>query len=325
MWDNVPWMVGGGVSHSVEVCRLLAYVASGGREGIVGAQDLEVTAQATPGASVRIWPGACSIIDRDQANAYGAYTAQKLATETLNIAPTTGSGARSDLIIARIRNPYRVGSPWPDPGSDPAAKQAYQYIETVAVPVTGSPKSVKQAGLAYSAIALARIDMPAGASTVLQSYIKDLRKVIAANSDTATNSIRPAAARTLTSSSYANWPSDGNFSVDVPEWATHVNLRALLGGISFGPGNVKGSVRVVLNDSTAATPGTAYDESSTGADRTLIMASGDDIRVPVAWRGTTKTIKIEGYKSSGTTSLVAQTVSTVEIQATWRIKPDTNL
>src|SRR5688572_17632017 len=105
-WDNAPWMIGGGVEHSVEVARLLAYIAGNGKEGIVRPTHLRVTQQGTPAASVRVLTGAAVILNRTAGADSQSYLGRMPSNDTVAITPTTAA-ARSDLIIGRVEDPYQ--------------------------------------------------------------------------------------------------------------------------------------------------------------------------------------------------------------------------
>lgn len=176
MWDNIAWMLGGDVEHSVDSVRAAQYVAIGGREGVVGAGDLRVTQLPGLGAGATVAPGALAVNARHAS--YEAYSGRHLQAESVAIAPT-GASARSDLVIARIEDPYYDGSPYanPDPdGDDPVARQNAQYWRLrVLAGVPVGTQSVDELGLGMSAIALARVDLPVNTASVTQAMITDLR------------------------------------------------------------------------------------------------------------------------------------------------------
>lgn len=176
MWDNIPWMLGGDVEHSVDSVRAAQYVAIGGREGVVGTSDLRVTQLPGLGAGVTVAPGALAVNARHAA--YETYSGRHLQAESVNVAPT-GGAARSDLVIARVEDPYWDGSPWPNPdpnGDSPLARQNAQYWRLrVLGGVPAGTKTVDELGLGNSAIALARIDLPVNTASVTQGMITDLR------------------------------------------------------------------------------------------------------------------------------------------------------
>ncbi|MEV0267725.1 hypothetical protein AB0H43_03035 [Hamadaea sp. NPDC050747] len=310
-WDSVPWFVGGGAQHSPEVARLLAYSAMRGNEGIVGSGDLAVKALAVPGASVRVLPGACSIINRASGGNYQVYAGRLISEDTVPIAATGSGSGRSDLVVARVEDPWLAGEPWPDP-VDPTVGP---YIFTRVISgVPSTTKTVTELGLGYSAIPLARIDIPASTGTITAGMIVDLRKVANPRRERSVFTVNPGATNTLTSTAFTAWPSAASWSVAVPSWATKAIVRASIGGVNMAVGIAHGEIRVSLG--TVTTQGTGYDETvPTGAvlDRKFWRCA-DTVTIPSAMQGTTQTLRIEGYRASGATaSVAADTASSCEI------------
>src|SRR5690606_29700444 len=114
-WDAVPWFVGGGAEHSPEVARLLAYAATGGAEGIVLPTDLRVAPLSAPGSGVRVLPGAAPVRTRASGGALQTYVARLPVANTVSISATGSGAGRSDLIVARIEDPYVAGTPYQEP------------------------------------------------------------------------------------------------------------------------------------------------------------------------------------------------------------------
>lgn len=326
--EAVPWMIGGGVRHSVEVARLLSYVAFGGNEGIVGAKDLEVRPLSTPGGGVRIAKGAAAIKNRGVGFDYDSYAARWPSEDSVAIGATGSGSKRSDMVIARIENPFQAGEPWAQPSSaDLAAGTAIFRRIAVISNVPEGAKTLAEAGQSgYSAIPLARIDLPASTSTVLATHIVDLRRLVVAQRADAFNVFAPTGTQVLTSTTNTNWPTGANFTVDVPDWCTHVQMRAILGGIAFGSAgqtqNAVGSLRLSLG--SASGEGTQYNVSATGVDRTTLLAGAAMLSVPSGLRGTTQVVKIEGKKDSGSTSLTSDASSTISVEVRFVQRPEKN-
>ena len=123
-WDSTPWAIGGGAHNSVEVARLATFAATGGSEGIVTPDSLKVDATAVVSAAVQVGKGSCLILNRSLLGEEQTYAARKTAVDTIAVPGTGGSGARSDLIIARVEDPQYA--PWQAP-PDPVSAQ---YIFT---------------------------------------------------------------------------------------------------------------------------------------------------------------------------------------------------
>src|SRR5699024_3903592 len=115
MTFSTPWMVGGGASHPVEVVRQGTHDFTGGAEGISLPGDLRVEPLATPGTSVRVAPGGCTLVNRYPGGEGQSYTARNDAQVTVPVTATGSAGGRSDLVVARVLDPQYEGQPPTDP------------------------------------------------------------------------------------------------------------------------------------------------------------------------------------------------------------------
>lgn len=328
-WEKAPFMIGGGVNHSVESARLLAYVAGGGKEGIVKPGHLLVKALATPGTSVTVEPGACVAINRSTGVLAESYIGRLPTQDTVTIA-ATGATARTDMIIARVEDPFQPGNPWPVPSD--ANKNITQYIRTVVIPnVTGQPRTLAEAGLNYTGIPLALVVQPANNPAVQTGQIIDLRKMYLASVEPGVDElIVPGAANVLTSAAVIDWPTAMSKSVFVPSWATHVNVRAMLGqaywgatGTNGGAGwAAAGTIQVRLG-ATLDSPAVAFSvDSDTGVDRGTILAGASRLAIPTSLRGTTQTIKLRAARTTGNTGLGVDAKSILSFEATFIEAPE---
>lgn len=323
-WEK-PWFVGGGVNHSEELARLIAYVATDGGEGIVGPDDLKVTATGT--GQVAIAPGACAIINRASGALYESYAARNPASHQVAIPGTTASGTRSDLIIARIEDPFETGEPWAVP---PAGElQTRGYVRTAVISnVPNTTVSLDDlSGHRYTAIPLARIDLPVSTSVVAQSHIVDLREMYRPTVEPGLSEIiTPSTSMVLTSAGYTRWISNADRAVRVPPWATHAKVRVLVGGVRYGvSGNtatsVLGNLRVMLG--TLAGTATQYSlDADAGVDTATLMFGTPRLAIPKAQRGKTLTLSLQGMKSSGNTSISADSRSLVSVDLDWIKVPE---
>lgn len=321
-WDPVPWFIEGGAQHSANIARKLAYAALGGQEGIIGATDLEVRATAVPGTNIRVYPGAGGIRNRASGIRDEMYLGTNLTEDLVAITATSASGPRSDMIIARVENPYPTGEPWPDP-TNPVVGP---YIRTAVISNVGSGALVIPPAFAgYSAIPLARIDMPASTATVAQSYITDLRFMAPVQREHRQFVIQQAGTDTASETVFTLWPYALNQPVKVPLWATKASIHAVVAGARFGPGNVRGDIRSGLD--TLKTQINVYDVSATTADRTDVH-SGGNIDIPAALRGTTVNVYVEARKYTAVdinTSLVSDQFTTCILDIEFSAAPASNV
>ncbi|MGX1268101.1 hypothetical protein [Streptomyces phaeoluteigriseus] len=303
-WDSVPWFTEGGAEHSSEVARLLAYAAFAGAEGIIGNADLQVKALSAPGGSVQVMPGACAVLNRASGATYQAYAGRLPTADTVAIAPT-GVSARSDLVIARIENPYSYGETWNQPADPKVGPYIYTRI------VSGIPSTttrVRQVRPGDSAITLARIDIPANTSTITQSMIKDMREMA--------NPRRRRVVRhmhgfngvdAVGNTRYPNWeefPQGCNWPIEIPEWATNATIIATWAGLEqVNARDSYGHLRARLG--SLGTNITNYDCDWVGSKQRYTFIGGGRIYLPASVRGTVQSMVMEGCNTS-TTSYTGQ-------------------
>jgi len=275
--------------------------ATGGSQGITGAQDMLVTANTVPNPGINIAPGACTIAGVEVPY-QGSYYGYNVGVDTSLTIAATGGTIRSDLIVVRAEDPTFSGSPW----GNPAAGQILfpRVISGV------SPGSTTVPG-GYSAIPLARIDMPASVSVVQQSYIHDLRYVCqpqriaqiltAAGPGSRTN-------WTVSTSAHA-WPPGATWPVFIPTWATTMVVTWTIAESLYVSGTARGFLNPVFGSSVTA-PALAFPQtivsvpSATGPWRHA-TTGGATIAVPAALRGTTQTFQFAQVTDGTQTGLMA--------------------
>ncbi|GBQ03923.1 hypothetical protein SSP531S_54020 [Streptomyces spongiicola] len=293
-WDSVPWFTEGGAEHSSEVARVLGYAAFGGHEGTIGSADLQVKALSSPAAKIQVRPGACAILNRASGSTYQAYAARLPTTDTVDI-PGTGSAARSDLIVARIENPYSYGETWPNP-SDP---KVGPYVFTRVISgVPNTTKSVRQVTGNFSAITLARIDIPANTSSITQAMIKDLREM--ANPRRQRQVRYMHGHRTGGDSvgdvklpAWEEFPQGCRWPIEIPPWATRATIIATWSGLNQK--NAKdsyGYLRARLGSATTLI--TNFDCDWEGTPQRHTFVGGGQIDIPASMRGTVQDGVLEG-------------------------------
>lgn len=257
-WDSVPWFVGGGAEHSPEVARLLAYAATNASEGIVSAGDLKVTPLDVPTSKVRALAGAAIILCESAGGAQQTYVGRNVSEDVVSISATGAGSGRSDLIVARVEDPWMAGEPW----NDPANAKVGPYIFTRVIPNVSSTATAAPAG--SSAIALARIDIPANTSVITAGMVKDLRKLAQPRESRVVNQAMPAPGNALMSTSFINWPGSQGWPIYVPTWATHFYMTYTMSGVQVEGGDAWGQLRGVFGDVTGAN--LEYDYDLTGGD-----------------------------------------------------------
>lgn len=321
--DPVPWLVEGGAHHSAEVARLLAHVATGGQEGVLSATDMRVLALSTPGTTVRVMPGACVIKNRALASEKQSYMGRMVIEDDTIAIPASGSsGPRTHLVVARVENPYISGEPWAAPPDIENGPYIYpRVIEDVPIGV----RSVHELGLAYTAITLAKITVPASTATITQSMIMDLRSVVnpltgpagpqgppgppGENGETdeaVENEFFDVVSHPgdgtqdnldgSSGSTWYNWPDAADWLVQVPEWATSADIVLTVSGLRQEDGGLWGQLRVQIDNGAATTPGVYYDFTSdgeiTGWTGHTMVAAGK-VSIPSSVRGKVKRFRAQ--------------------------------
>ncbi|MFF8789234.1 hypothetical protein [Streptomyces sp. NPDC015125] len=291
MWDSVPWFTEGGAEHSSEVARLLAFAAFGGAQGVVGSGDLAVRALSSPAAQVQVRSGACAILNRAAGSTYQAYAGRLPSSDTVNVA-ATGASARSDLVIARVENPYSAGETWPNP-SDPTVGP-YVFTRIVSnVPKTTT--NIRQVRPGDSAITLARLDIPANTSTITQAMIRDLRDMVSPRRERVLYTAFPGSLTTLAYSDnkWHNWPGAANWDIDVPSWATRAKIVMTFAGFRMTRSDV--FARMQTKFGSMLGQDTYIDDDSGSNTRRSTIVLADNLAISSSIRGTTQKLTVQTY------------------------------
>ena len=232
--ERVPYLVGGGFEHSAEVMRAMLAAATSGAEGLVNAGDMKVQPLQTPGTSIRVAPGNALIRNSYTGGTAQTYAARAASETLLPIQATSSGGPRTDLVVARIDDPTYAGTTF-----DPQTFQAAKLEVIRGVPATQA--DVRGLNLAYPAIALARITLPASTGTVTSAHIKDLRELAQPRKD------RRLFVTALTEGDGSFpipldgqarwWPLLATNTVDIPIWAQRVRIVGQWGGVKIPGGN----------------------------------------------------------------------------------------
>lgn len=293
--DPVPWLVAGGAVHSSEVSRVLPYVAAGGAQGVAGASDCAVKALVTPGGAVVVTPGAFGILNTYPGQTSQTYMGRAISDTNLAIAATGGS-IRSDMIIARIDDPFYGGSTPPSIPDGPYVK--LEVLSNVGAGATALPGSVT-----YPAIILARIDIPASTSIITNAMIVNLRSLIRPRKERTVLTYQGTSTRVM-SDVYTNWPQTIGWNVPVPSWATQVVLIGLMGGVKFKLPNGSGStlIRFGTDSHLVETQYTSFNTIDTGGYSKATLMTAGTLVVPPTYRGTTQNIAIRGAMLPGFTT-----------------------
>lgn len=298
-WDH--YFIENGAEHSAEIMRLVPYMIFGGQEGVLEALDCRVTALPTPGPGVQVQPGGVTFLNRAPGYSRQSYLGRLPSADTVSIEPTDSSGPRSDLVVIRSENPLS-GTPW----APPADPKAGPYFYSRVIPdVDPNTTTYRDTGGGDSAYAFARIDIPASTATITQSMIKDLRRVVNPMTGIGggaeklwTESSRCMANSQLQGTNFRTWPTEANWQVPVPSWATGCDVFVQLNPAMHGA--AWGDLQLVIDGVDGVA--TQFDDdiiAGGGGQRTLLYVSGTQAINPGS-RGRTVNVRLEGRMHSTT-------------------------
>ena len=298
--ERVPYLVGGGFEHSAEVMRSALAASTSGAEGIVTPGDFKVKPLAVPGTSVVVAPGNALIRNSYQGGAAQSYAVRAPSQTEVPIVATGSAGGRTDLVVARIDDPTYAGSGF-DPGTFEAAK-----LEVIRG-VPAATRTAAELGLSYPAIALARIALPASTGTVTAGMITDLRVMALPRMKRLLFTHNLAVEETDQISGPAGdpmgeaWPNVFWY-FDIPDWATRVRVRALMGGVRVEEKSPNNFGQLFVRFGSVAdgfsTQMGRWDISTAagGVTRQTFMVA-DDRTVPAAFRGVQTRAYIRAHRT----------------------------
>ncbi|MET9318805.1 hypothetical protein ABZX75_01185 [Streptomyces sp. NPDC003038] len=273
----VPLLTNGG-THSAQSFRMMIRDLARGSEGVTEGNDLKVTPLTVPAGGVLVGDG--SGVVRGRAVPWqGHYTAYNIGTEQVPIAPTGGT-PRTDLVVMRVLDPEYEGNRNP-------AKDKIVYFDVI--PGVSATATAPPPG--FSAIPLARINLPANTGTITAAMITDLRRIANPRRDRRIHMIRgfPYSQSPTAADKWSDWPAEGRVQIEIPTWAVTCNLVTQI-GVRFS-GNPYTRLRHKFGTMFGAEI-TMDDDAVTGWSRENIFL-GDSPQITPALRGTTQWLSIQ--------------------------------
>ncbi|MEU9925164.1 hypothetical protein AB0H51_28415 [Streptomyces griseoluteus] len=316
-WDPIPWFVEGTMA-SEETMRLIVDAAVCGGEGVLNPADLLVTALDTPDNAVQVTPGAM-VAQRRTVMGGGnqSYAARMPTVEQVDIEPTGADGPRSDLIIARVEDPYG-GETWPAPEDPTVGPYVFTRVISDVPPGTTSILDIDPDS---TAITLARVDLPVSTSSITPAMVTDLRQMARPR----TSSFRrylPGAWSTPDDVGpigvWEEFPLGATWTEKVPAWATHVSVHATITGLLHpDTAEARGQLRVSFEEQHGA----SMPYGATQAGRLAVQA-GHTFLLDPDDRGQLRDISIEGIGTSGFTGVLrADAYTVVALEVTYLQEP----
>ncbi|PFG16272.1 hypothetical protein ATK74_0806 [Propionicimonas paludicola] len=295
-----------GGSTSAEVLRRLAYAATSGEGGVVQPSDLQVTAAGTPGGLVYVAAGS-AFVPTKFSDAYGSqsYIASNDAATAVTVPANTSGSTQIWYVILRITDPQYAGEPIPPD----RATAIYAVLELVAALPTTKPY-----------LQLAKLTVPNGASAITAGMISDARVLARARARRDLKVLQVASSQSLTGTSDTRWPDAGSWQIAVPSWATKALVRASWDGVSQPGSNMIGSVLVRIGTGRAdvvTTGRNKVDTPSSGGTTRIALRVTDQVTIPATMRGQTVTIDLLGKRDSGSSSVLVDSGSSVDLDIEW--------
>ncbi|MGY1502895.1 hypothetical protein ACW4TU_41075 [Streptomyces sp. QTS52] len=312
-WDGIPWFIEG-TTASEETLRLVVEAAVCGGEGIVGPADLLVTALEAPAGAVQV--GAGALVARRRAAAGGgaqSYAARLPTAEQVVIEATGVDGPRTDLIVARVEDPYG-GETWPEPEDPTVGPYVFTRVISDVPPGTTSVLDIAPDS---TAITLARVDVPASTSAVTAGMVTDLRQMARPRTQTVRRYLfgawTPPDDVGPVTDVWEVFPLGATWAERVPPWATHVSVHAHIAGLLHpDTAEAYGQVRVAFGEQR----GVGMPYAAAVQVGRLAVQCGHRFTLAPADRGEVLTLAVEGIGTSGVTGVVradAYTVLSVEV------------
>jgi len=314
-FDNAPSAIDGALLTSA-IVRRGNFAFGSGQNGVVLPTDLKVTELAVPGVGILIDAGVGIVVNGYQDIPNEAYVVSNPSTHTVPSGEMPGSNpsAKSYIVAIVVGDPdfSQTGHPWMGATDPPIGEeQSFQYVRPTLIEVSAGATTLT---VDYPALVLARIDVPASTTTIIDSYITDLR-VLSRARQSQEIFVSPGGTWTggnereiASGSDYFDWGSaDFAPSVRVPSWATRAIVVTNINGVILRDSsvNVKGGVRTQLG--SVSGPATAFDlPVRTGAIRENLMAAGEYDVSSVA--GTDQVLRVEGFENIPATPTNDQTL-----------------
>ncbi|MFF3547039.1 hypothetical protein ACFYXD_35040 [Streptomyces platensis] len=237
--EPTPIAVTGG-EHTAQMFRMMVRDLSRANEGITEGDHLKVTALSTPGAGVQVADGSATIIGR-VSPVQGSYNTYNIGAATVSISATGGT-TRSDMLVLRVEDPEYEGS------RDPSNCAYFDVISNVSSSATTVPAG-------YSAIPLARIDIPSSTATITSAMIVDLRRVANPRRERILYPYYaqdPLVEISGTSETWKSFPNLTMATIAIPVWAASAKVIFSGSNIRLDDGNVWGGFRFMLGGIEAA-------------------------------------------------------------------------
>ncbi|MFF3493742.1 hypothetical protein ACFYWS_20585 [Streptomyces sp. NPDC002795] len=276
-----PLMVNG-ATHSARIMRMMARNLARASQGVIEGDDLKVAQMATPGAGIRVVDGA-AIITGATSKSQGSYTLFNVGDTNVPVS-ATGANARTDMVVLRVSDPEYEGTL--DPAKD--AIGFFEVVSGVSATATAPPSG-------YSAIPLARLQIPANTATITSSMITDLRKIANPRRERVLYTSFPSSQSLIgySDNKWHAWPAAASWNIPIPAWATNCKVIVTIAGLRYSDADVWARMQTVFGSDLGQDTWIDDDQGSTARRGTVVIA--DNISISAGQRGTTQKLSMQTY------------------------------
>lgn len=255
------------------MARRATYALSSGANGIVRPHDLKVSALPTPGTGVQIVRGS-ALARRRTTGAFESETYVISMDSDFNLSvPGTGGTGRTDYIIARVNDWHFTGDA---PPADPTTALYWEFARVSTL-----------TGISYPYVPLARLVIPANRTSITNVMITDLREVALPRRKMEMGFHYPNTWVAITGSAFQ---TIGSITLNIPEWATHMTVKADFASMAVQGGLVQGNLALQAFGEGVQTSTYKAESNSPSSTQRYSSVVGGTWLVPSAARGGTSTL-----------------------------------
>lgn len=208
--------------------RRTAYASAGGNTSIVEPTAFKVTATTPASDKVLVYPGSAHLVSPHASGQ--AYTVTNNALAEVAIPANGTSNPVTRRVVVAVQDPNQAGMP-----ADPGAPDPLAYFQAGTTTPTDRP-----------VLPCADITIPAQTGVITNGMLTDQRPFVG-HEQSDRRMLFPAGTVTMSTGSYTSWPLSG-FGIDIPEWATHLDVVITLTGAQYSGSDMgRAGVRVVFN------------------------------------------------------------------------------
>lgn len=235
-FNNAGWAIDQATINSA-LARVATFAGTSGNEGIVQKGDLKVTALAAPAHSVQISAGSALVLNGYQgAGTDQSYVVTNPSVHTIPSSemPAANPADKSYIVAVVVGDPEfsQVGHPFMLASDPPdGAEDTFQYVRPMLIPCGSGATSLGSPG--YPAVVLARVDIPANATTITSGMITDLRALSQPRSQLVQGFAQISSGTKSITDSFQRFPDANAITVKIPSWAVKAKIMGFVEGMKL--------------------------------------------------------------------------------------------